>query len=238
VWEFETSFSQIIQRTPTIKSFRFGTRGEDVTHRAGQFFFVTIKVDGSEAIHHFTISSSPTEKGYLEFTKRITDSDYSKALDLMAAGDWARIRGPEGAFTLPERESKLAFLSGGIGITPLRSMLRYIVDEKLGHDVVLLYSNRDIEDIAFRDELDSMAGSHPGIRVEYVLSGSDIPAEWKGKTGYITEDLVAELIKDYQERVFYISGPPRMVSTLEEKLSAINVPSEQIKRDYFPGYKD
>lgn len=145
MWQFETGILEVIQRTPDIKSFRFDAANHrEVHYKAGQFFYVTIKIGELEAIHHFTISSSPTETakhGYLEFTKRITSSEYSQALDQMKPGDRAKLRGAEGDFILPSRNRKLAFLSGGIGITPLRSMLRYINDKQLKYDVILIYGN-------------------------------------------------------------------------------------------------
>jgi ferredoxin-NADP reductase len=240
MWQFETVFSQVIQRTPDIKTFRFDVSDRNnVKYRSGQFFFVTIKVNGEEAVHHFTLSSSPTETqkaGYIEFTKRITTSDYSQTLDRVKPGDWAKLRGADGDFVLNPRRRKLAFLSGGIGITPLRSMLRYIVDRALDYDVVLVYGNNSYENIAFRDELDEVAATRKNIRVVYVLSGPDFPAGWKGKKGYITKDLVKESVRDYRQRTFFVSGPLKMVISLEEQLAAANVPPEQIKRDYFPGY--
>lgn len=240
MWQFETTFAEIVRRTPDIKSFRFDVRGrKGITYQAGQYFFVTIKMGDGEGLHHFTISSSPAEtaaKGYLEFTKRITASDYSQALDKMKPGDWVKLRGPEGDFVLPRRKRPLAFLSGGIGITPLRSMLRHIVGRKLDFDVVLLYGNNTYDNIAFRDELDEMAAQNRNIRVEYVLSGPDFPPDWQGKRGYITSQLVTEVIPDYRERLFYLSGPLKMVLSLDEQLEAASVPDDQVKRDYFPGY--
>ncbi|MBI4283235.1 MAG: oxidoreductase [Chloroflexi bacterium] len=236
MWEFETQFSEIIQRTPTIKTFRFNVDDRKVPYRAGQYFYVTIKIGKDETEHHFTISSSPTEKGYLDFTKRITPSEYSQALDKMKPGDWVRLRGPEGDFTLPRAHRKLGFLSGGIGITPLRSMLRYVYDRRLNYDVILIYGNNNWSDIAFREELDQMALERANIGVEYVLSGPDFPPGWQGKKGYLTKDTVAELIPDCKERIFYVSGPFKMVVSLEEQLASLNIPPHQIKRDYFPGY--
>jgi ferredoxin-NADP reductase len=240
MWQFETSVLEVIRRTPDIKTFRFdvGSR-KNVRYRAGQYFHVVIRIGEQETEHHFTISSSPTETergGYLEFTKRITASDYSQALDRMKQGDWARLQGPEGSFTLPREKADLAFLSGGIGITPLRSMLRYIAGKGLEHDVVLIYGNSNWENVAFRDELEQMAGANKGIRVEYVLSGPDFPPGWTGKKGHITNQIVADLVPDYKERTFYLSGPLKMVLSLEEQLAQISIPKKQIKRDYFPGY--
>jgi glycine betaine catabolism B len=236
VWQFETAVAEIIPRTPAIRSFRFPVRAKGVRYLAGQFFFCTIKIDEEEAIHHFSFSSSPTEKGYIEFTKRITASDFSQQLARMKVGDWARLQGPDGHFTLPRQPRKLAFLSGGIGITPLRSMLRYITDKGLPYDVVLLYGNGSLGDAAFRDELGSITSGHHNIRVEHVLAGPDFPPGWQGHRGYINTDVIREAVPDYRERLFYISGPPRMVTTLQEQLSALGVPEAQARRDSFTGY--
>jgi ferredoxin-NADP reductase len=236
MWEFDFEVSGVIQRTPNIKSFLFPIRAKRVRYRAGQFFFLTIKVNGEDAVHHLSFSSSPTEKGCIMFTKRITSSDFSQALAKPKPGDWAHLKGPEGSFTLPRKASRLAFLSGGIGITPLRSMLRYIADKHLPYDVVLLYDNASLQDVAFREELDTLAGSNAGIRVENVLSGPDYPRDWTGKKGFINKDIVKETIPDYAERTFYISGPPKMVVSLEEQLSALGLPEKHIKRDSFTGY--
>ncbi|MDO8568199.1 MAG: FAD-binding oxidoreductase [Dehalococcoidales bacterium] len=236
MWEFDSEVSEVIQRTPDIKSFRFPTRAGDLSYLPGQFFIVTIKVKGEDASHYFSFSSSPTDKGYVEFTKRITASNFSQALDKMKPGDQARLQGPLGRFTLPDEPARLTFLSGGIGITPLRSMMRYVTAMKLRYNIVLLYGNKSFDDIAFRDEVDEMAASNPDIRVEYVLSGPNLPAGWKGKTGVINKDLVREVIPDFAERQFYISGPPKMVVALEEQIASLPVPGGRIKRDSFTGY--
>jgi len=137
---------------------------------------------------------------------------------------------------LPEKPQKLGFLSGGIGITPIRSMFRYIADKKLSWDAVLLYGNSRYEEIAFRDELTGIRADNPGLRVEHILTGPDYPPNWTGKKGYINKDFIVELIPDYNERLFFISGPPKMIATLEEQLFALEVPSARIKRDSFTGY--
>lgn len=236
MWQFESEFAEIIQRTYNVKSFRFPIRIESAPYQSGQFFFLTIRINGQEAVHHFTISSSPTDQGYIEFTKRITQHDFSQALDKMPLGSWARLQGPEGNFTLPEEGNRIAFLTGGIGITPVRSMLRYIVHQKLNYDIVLLYGNGGVEDIVFRDELDEAAATYSSIKVHHILSGPDIPPDWKGKTGLISKDLIIEMVPDYRERLFYMSGPPTLVMTLVERLSALKVPQEHIMRDSFTGY--
>lgn len=234
MWNVETQLLNVIQRSPTVKSFQFPNNG--LEYQAGQFFFVTIKVNGAGAEHHFSFSSSPTDKGYIEFTKRITASDYSKTLDSLKQGEAATLRGPFGLFTLPDKVRPLAFLSGGIGITPLRSMMRYTAQKGLDFDIAMLYGCPSQEEILFRDELDKMARDHQNVKIEYVLSGPAFPSGWDGKKGYINKDLIAEVIPDYRERLFYISGPPKMVISLTEQVQQLGVPLEQIKRDSFTGY--
>lgn len=236
MWEFETALGQVIPRTPTVRSFRFPIRAGNVRFRPGQYFFITIKVKGQDAEHHFSFSNSPTEKGYVEFTKRITNSDFSQTLATLTPGAWARLRGPLGGFTLPLRQRKLSFISGGIGITPLRSMLRYIVDRGLDCDVTLLYGNSSPDEIVFREELDGFARRHDGIRVVHSLPGGNVPPGWNGRRSIISSGMVRDVMPDFMDRRHYISGPPRMVLSLQEQLAALGVPAQQIRTDSFTGY--
>jgi glycine betaine catabolism B len=235
MWELDTKFSEIISRTDDIKSFRFPIGGNEAPYVSGQFYMVTIKIKGTEALHHLSFSSAPTDD-YIEFTKRITASEYSQALNVAKSGDWAHIVGPFGEFILPGKLQPLCFVTGGIGITPVRSMLRYIKAKQLPFDVVLLYSNNNYNDIAFRDELLGLAELNNNIRVELILTGTDIPAGWKGKTGYINQWMVRNLVPDYAQRLFYISGPTRMVLALKDLIFGIGVPENMVKHDSFTGY--
>jgi len=235
VWQFETEFSEIITRSPSVKSFRFPVSPEDAPFEAGQFFFVNIMVNGKKATHHFTISSSPLDRGYLEFTKRITDSDYSRALGEMQPGGWAQINGPMGEFILPDKPRPLAFLTGGIGITPAWSMLNYMYQKKLGYDAVLIYCNATTKDIPFREQLDKMAAESDSIRVVHALS-EETSSGWKGERGLLDKEMVKRVIPDYAERLFYLSGPPRMNKAVEKELKELKVSGKKIKQDTFTGY--
>jgi glycine betaine catabolism B len=233
MWEFETKLSDVISLTPRVKSFRF-PRVDSINYEAGQFFSVVIRVKGEYAEHHFSFSSSPSDEGYIEFTKRITASDFSQALDNLKPGDPAFLKGPEGEFVLTEKPEKLAFLSGGIGITPLRSMLRFMTARNLPFDVTLLYGNANYEDIIFREELNGLAAISKRITVIHTLSNP--PPDWPGKTGFIEAAMIREVISDYQERLFYISGPVKMVQSLINQIISLGVGENRIKHDSFTGY--
>ena len=235
--DFETEVLNIIQRTHNVKSFRFRIE-KDVDFKPGQFFFVTIKIDGVERTKHFSFSNSPTEKGYVEFTKRITDSEFSHALERSKVGDWARLKMPYGSFTFGGEYEKIAFLSGGIGITPIRSICKFATDSILPTDIVLLYGNDREEDIIFRQDLDNMHSVNKNLRIVYTLTSGDIDRKiWKGRTGYIDDTMIKEEIPDYRERIFYICGPPRMVESLIDILkNRLNIEENRIKRENFVGY--
>lgn len=235
MWELETGVSEVIDRTPTVRSIRFAAEGRALEYRAGQFLYATVKIDGQDATHRFSISSSPTEPGYLEFTKRITLSPYSQRVAAMEPGDRARLRGPGGSFVLDDGVKHIAYVTGGIGIAPVRSMLVYMRDKGLDLDVVLLYANRTVDDILFRPELDDLARL-PGIRIEHVLE-DDPSRDWGGRTGVIDRLVISNLIPDYARRLFYLSGPPGVVSTAAAYLRELGVPKAQLKKENFAGYE-
>ncbi len=183
---------------------------------------------------HFTISSSPTEEHHLEMTKRLTGHPFSDALASLEPGDEVMIEGPHGSFTFKGEHNKIGLLSGGIGITPLRSMIRYSTDKRLDTKIALLYSNRDEDDIAFRDDLEAMRKQNPNLDVMYTLTGPN--QIWKGATGRIGEEMVVKFVPDYMERVFFTSGPRKMVEAMVSLLNNLSVPEQQIKWEYFPGY--
>ncbi|MCK4851595.1 MAG: hypothetical protein KAS86_00635 [Candidatus Omnitrophica bacterium] len=231
--EFETTISDIVQRTHNVKSFRLDDIG-GVDFTAGQFMSVFLGEE-KNLTRFLSISNSPTEKGFIEFTKKITDSKFSKRLDAAEVGTLIRIKYPMGNFTIREGRKKLAFLSGGIGITPIRSICKYICDSRLNKDVILLYGNRSSKDIAFKEDFDKIEEECVGFKVVHILSQPE--ADWQGKTGHISSGLIMEEIPDYAERQFYICGPPLMVSGMKYILKdELKLSEENIITENFIGY--
>ena len=234
--KFDAKVIDIIKRTTGVKSFRFDAQEADF--KAGQFFFVTIEVGGEERTKHFSFSNSPTEKNYVEFTKRMTRSAFSNALDALKISDKARLKMSLGSFVLDKGYNKIAFLSGGIGITPIRSMCKFATDMKLKHDMVLFYGNRREEDIIFKQDFDEMRSINKKFRVIYTLTSPEIDKNaWQGRCGHIDDKMIAEEMPDYKDRVFYICGPPRMVESLTKMLKEkLSVGEDKIKTENFTGY--
>jgi ferredoxin-NADP reductase len=231
--KFETSVKEIIPRTYNVRSFRF-PRPETLSYKPGQFLIVTIRADGKELSKPLSISSSPTEEEHIEFTKKLSESEFSTALKALKKGDWARIDAPYGTFTFEGEHEKIGLLGGGIGITPLRSICKYCTDMHLNTKITLLYGNRTENDIAFRKELETMQKQNKNLKVVFILN--EASNEWKGATGIIDPELVKKEISDYKETVFYTCGPPAMVEAMEKLIEKLGLPKTQLNREYFVGY--
>lgn len=235
--EFKTKIIDIIQRTPTVKSFRLATK--NIPYKAGQYLLVTANARGEEITKPLSLSSSPTENDHIEFTKRITDSVFSRKLDSMEAGEELEIKMPYGSFTLEENVKKLVLLSGGIGITPFRSICKYVTDTKADIDVVLVYGNSEEHDIIFKDELDLMRETNSRLHVVYTLTCADAKEKgWQGCCGYIDTSMIKREISDYSTCMYHVCGPPTMVECLIKELTdGLKIPEERIKIEKFAGYK-
>ncbi len=229
---FEAYVKESIQRTRDIISVRF-TKPAGFDYSPGQFIFVTVGSGNDEVTKHLSLSSSPTED-FLEVTKRLTGHPFSNALAALKEGDKVKLKGPFGKFTFAGGHKKIGMLSGGIGVTPLRSIIKYIFDKMLDTDVVLFYSNSREDDIAFEKEFEDMTKESPKFDVLNTVTKPG--PSWTGLTGRITADMIKKHVPDYSNRVFYISGPIGMVDSMQILLKEINIPDEHIKKESFTGY--
>jgi ferredoxin-NADP reductase len=231
--KFETKIQEIIPRTADITSFRF-PRPAEFVYKPGQFFFVALKQGGKELNKHFSFSSSPTEAGFIEFTKKLTDHEYSMALKAAKVDDWARIDGPYGTFTFEGEYPKIALLAGGIGVTPFMSICKNATDKQLTAQITLFLGCRTPDDIPFRMELEAMQQTNKNLKLHFVVNQ---PApDWKGAVGIITADMIQKELPDYKDNIFYCCGPPGMVAAMEKLIDSIGLPKAQLKLEYFTGY--
>lgn len=228
---FETRVIEVIQRTPDVKSVRF-EKPQGFSYLAGQYVVLVLGNSSDPMKKPFTLSSSPTE-GFLEITKKLTGHPFSNALAALKPGDKVSINGPYGEFIFHEEYENIGMLSGGIGITPLRSMIKYLVDKKLKNNIILLYSNSSENDIAFREELEDAQKKHPNIKIIDTITRPG--PDWKGVTGRINAEMVKKFIPDYRERTFFTCGPTKMVESMVSLLEELQIPEKQIKREIFPG---
>ena len=198
-----------------VMSFKFSKQNdhkgeeEDKTlldYTAGQFAFFDIGGvynDPKGPIRHFTISSSPTEN-FIMFSTRIRDSPYKKRLSTLENGAKVKVRGPEGQFVLHQDYSKPAvFLSGGIGVTPFRSMIKYATDKQLPVKIVMFDSNRNRNNILFKKEFDDWSNINKNLKIIYTISededrheqsSSTANDDWKGEYGRIDKAMILKYV--------------------------------------------
>ncbi len=192
------------------------------------------KADNRGNRRYFTLASSPTEEHIHLGVKFYPEpSAFKRALSGMGPGDSVFIAPTAGDFTLPaDPNAKLAFLAGGIGITPFRSMLQYLLDRGEARPIVVLYGNERSEDIAYREVLDAAAAGL-GIKTTYAVARDARKGQYPG---FIDERLIRHAIPDYAERTFFVSGPQAMMKAIRHTLVHMGVRRSRVKVDFFPGF--
>jgi ferredoxin-NADP reductase/Na+-translocating ferredoxin:NAD+ oxidoreductase RnfD subunit len=205
--------------------------------QAGQYLEWTLGMNHADTRgnrRYFTLASAPTEEAVRLGVKFYPKpSAFKRELAAMVPGDTIHASQIAGSFTLPSnRGKKLAFLAGGIGITPFRSMLQHLLDRNEQRPITVLYGNETEQGIAYRDVLDA-AERNLGIKTIHAIARGARPGQYPG---YIDARLVRAAIPDYRERMFYISGPQAMVKSLRDMLLGMGVRRMRIKTDFFPGF--
>jgi ferredoxin-NADP reductase len=225
--------------TADVITFVFDLGGQPFEYRPGQFAFYELDTldfpDARGKRRHFTISSSPTEKGILMCTTRMRGSGFKETLRQAPLGYEITVGTPLGNFNIPEGETRQhVFIAGGIGVTPYRSMLRYAADAKKPLNVLMLYFNHSSADITFRQELEDIARKMPTFSAVHVLSEPE--PGWTGERGKLDERLFRKWVTDADRKLFWISGPPPMVTAYKDLIKQVGISDESIRTDTFTGY--
>lgn len=201
----------------------------------GQFVSLMLETTREEW-RDFTIASSPHEKDVLVVTK-LRESPFKQMLLSKKPGEEIVFKGPSGGFQMREHEvNPYIFLSGGIGITPFRSMMLYADHEKLGMPITLFASFATLTDVLFYDELMRVAKANLHMNVIYTLTKHDKTHKWLGEEGRISPFMIKKYIHDLSEAVFYIAGSPIMVEDTQDLLHRMGVLEKQIRVEHFSGY--
>jgi ferredoxin-NADP reductase len=215
--------------------------GRKFAYQPGQYLEWTLEHTGTDSRgsrRYFTLASSPTELD-LRIGVKFYDkgSSFKQALldvdqdTLIVASQLA------GDFVMPKDPTKkLVFIAGGIGITPFRSMVKYLIDKNDTRTVTLLYSARTESDIAYKSVFEEARDSI-GINTIYTVTDSNATISSPHTVvGSITGRLIEQAVPDYLERIFYISGTHAMVTAMRDILMELGVSHSNIKVDFFPGY--
>jgi ferredoxin-NADP reductase len=213
----------------------------DWTFEAGQAIDITLlapsETDAEGNTRTFTIASAPYEKSLMVAT-RMRDTAFKRVLKVMPVGAAVQMEGPAGDLTLHNDAARTAvFLSGGIGITPFRSIAFSAAKEHLPHRILLFYSNRRPEDAAFLAELQALEKQNPNYRLIPSMTGMEKSQRpWHGETGVINKEMLAKYLKDATSPIYYIAGPPGMVKGLHMMINESGVDEGDIRTEEFSGY--
>ena len=237
-WSGKLRLSHIFEETPNVKTFRLmdPLDGEiPFSFQPGQYLTVTVFPEGKPVKRSYTIASSPTEHAYVDLTiKREDKGVESRYLhDCVQVGDLLDFAGPSGAFVFTGRECKcLAFIAAGVGITPLMSVTRYLTDRSWPGEMFLLYSCHSPRDFIFQEELEYLQRRHSNLHVIATVTSAE-GTDWKGPTGRITKEFIAQSVPDITSRRVHICGPEEMMEATKKFLAELGVPKEQVKAEAF-----
>jgi ferredoxin-NADP reductase len=183
----------------------------------------------------FSFVSEPSEKNLVTAT-RLRDTAFKRSLKNLPIGTKVRLDGPYGDFRLHKNPDKPAvFLIGGIGITPVHSIVANATKKHFPHKITLLYSNRTPEDTPFISDFNNLARLNPNFRFVSVYTKL-AKNEWGGEVGHIDADMIRKYVPDISKPIYYLSGPPAMVKAMRELLVKTGVDEDNIRTEEFIGY--
>ena len=221
-------------------AFRFDITGTGYTFKAGQNAAFTLldppETDSAGNTRTLSFASSPNDLSSLMVAMRMRRSSFKNSLRALPLGAKLRVTSAIGSFSLHTDSSKPAvFLAGGIGITPVLSILAHATERALPHQIYVFYSNRDPRKAAFLDELQRLEKTNPAFTLIPTVTtpnGSD----WPFQQGRIDAQMLTRFIPEVHKPVYYVCGPPEMVTAMQKLLYSLGVNEDNIRSEEFGGY--
>jgi ferredoxin-NADP reductase/DMSO/TMAO reductase YedYZ heme-binding membrane subunit len=238
IWSGQLRVAGIIRQTPDVQTFRFGALDGGplpFMHQPGQYLVISPVINGRKVNRPYTISSSPTKPDYCEITvKREEMGLVSKHLhDTLRAGDIINISAPTGRFIFDGTQAQsIVLIAGGVGITPLMAITRYLTDSNWAGEIYFAYSTKAPNDIIFRKELDELKARFSNLHMHVTLSRAE-DTDWTGHKGRVSAEFLTKCIPELPKRLVYICGPEPMMAMTVQVLKDLGVPDSQIKLEEF-----
>jgi cytochrome-b5 reductase len=222
--------TDIYNDTHDTKTFRFGLPADATLDMLpGDHLYVHATINGKAVKRPYTPSSLPGTAGCFDLTvKRYEAGIISKYLHDQRIGDTVLMSGPRpGGHWVDGMAKKVGFVAGGTGITPMISIIRWILTKGLDAELFLVFANKTEADIIFHDEWERDVRAHPNFHCIHVLEQP--PAGWAGETGRITADILRKhLPSPGPETVLFLCGPPPMTDALETMLQGLGYSEESV----------
>jgi ferredoxin-NADP reductase len=238
-WRGQLRVGSIVPETPSVKTLRLlptsNGRLLPFTFVPGQFLNVAFWIGGARMNRSYSISSSPTQREYVDLTvRREPRGAVSRHIDdLLKPGDKIEAGGPVGKFTFDRTEAdSIVLMSGGVGITPMMSITRYLTERSWPGDIFFIHTCRTPADFIFANEIATLERRNPKLHVAVTVSKPE-GTGWKGHRGRITAEWLKEIVPDLASRRIHICGPPSMMDGTKALLAELGVPPEQVKTEAF-----
>jgi ferredoxin-NADP reductase len=238
-WSGAMHVTAIHRETPHVKTFRLvAPEGARIpfTFVPGQFLTFSATVDGKTIRRSYSIASPPTRTSYVEITvKREDDGEFSRYLhDTVSVGDALQVRGPSGAFTFDGGNAdSIVLIAGGVGITPMMCVIRYLTDMTWPGEIFLVCAVRNTEEFIFREELEYLQRRWPKLHVAAAVAARSEGTAWMGLEGQLSKDAVVHAVPGIERRRIHLCGPPPMMDAIRRVLAELGVPPDQIKTEAF-----
>jgi len=242
-WLGQFRVGSIVAETPSVKTFRLLPSSNDrflpFTFVPGQFLNVAFWIGGARMNRSYSISSSPTHREYVELTvRREPRGAVSRHIDdLLKVSDQVEAGGPVGRFTFIGTEAdSIVLIAGGVGITPMMSITRYLTERSWAGEIFFVYACRAPTDFIFANEVAALQRVNPRLRVVVTMSRPE-GTDWKGPRGRITKELLTQAVPNLASRRIHLCGPPLMMDSTKAILTELGVPPDQVKTELFGATK-
>ncbi|UPT75456.1 MAG: 2Fe-2S iron-sulfur cluster-binding protein [Elusimicrobiota bacterium] len=205
----------------------------------GQFLNVAFMIGGARMNRSYSISSSPAQREYVDLTvRREPRGAVSRHIvDLLKVGETIEAGGPIGRFTFDGTEAdSVVLISGGVGITPMMSITRYLTERSWPGEIFFIYQCRTPSDFIFAGEFAALERDNPKLRVTVAMSRPE-GTDWKGPRGHLTKELLAQTVPNLAARRIHLCGPPSMMDATKAILAELGVPAERLKTEAFGAIK-
>lgn len=242
-WRGYLCVGSIVTETPGVKTFRLrpssGDRFLSFTFVPGQFLNVAFWIGGARMNRSYSISSSPTQREYIDLTvRREPRGAVSRHIvDLLQVGDLVEAAGPVGKFTFDGTEAdSIVLIAAGVGITPMMSIARFLTERSWPGEIYLIYTCRTPTDFIFAGEVAALQRANPKLHFAVTVT-RPAGTDWKGSRGRISKELLTQTVPELASRRIHVCGPPAMMEATKAMLLELGVVPDQLKTEAFGATK-
>ncbi|HOX83687.1 MAG TPA: ferredoxin--NADP reductase [Chryseolinea sp.] len=240
---YDLKVKNIIHETKDAISIAFEQPADKkIAYKSGQFLTLIVSIQGKEVRRAYSLCSSPyTDDDLVVTIKRVDNGLMSNWLpDNLKTGNTVKVMEPMGQFTTEYKKDQkrhLIMFAGGSGITPMMSLIKSTLDQEPDSICSLIYCNRDIDSIIFKNQFDALQTNDEGrFHVIHILDNA--PMNWQGYSGLLNHDMLTKLferIPDWgiDKTTYLMCGPEGMMKNVDTLLEARQIPKDKIFKESF-----